>query len=327
MFNKRKKTRVSFIIHDHVLRLGEVKQDDMSHIEFVDEFPLEVGMISEGKIVNRTKLKELLEEIVKTYELKRKEMLFIVPDAHVVLRKLPYPEGVNEAELKQYLYLEIGSSIILPFEHAIFDYEIYENNQQKELILVAAEQSFVNEYADLFEEVGLFPVAADISILCLTRIYNYITKRPKVNEHLLFIQFNIQSANFSYVHNETPLLSQHLPLDEFTHWKEKNDENGFLEYYWAGAPESIDRQIVEVLQSFERSIKFYEETLSPGVKVEKVILTGDYPYLEKAKEAIEETNGLSVYIFNEHEFETVDGLPVSSNQLLTLGLALKEVTL
>lgn len=325
MFNKRNKTRVSFVIQDHVIRFVEVRQGDMEQVHVADEYFLEEGVISEGKIVDRPKLKEVLEEIVKTYQFKKREVLFTVPDAHVVLRKIPYPEGVSEMELQQHLYLEIGTNIILPFEHAVFDYGIYEREGEKDIVLIAAEQSFVNDYADLFEEIGLFPIAADVSIFCFMRLYEYVKHRPKIDEHTLFIQFDIQSAHFSFVHKDTPLLSQHLMLEYFNQWKHKKNQEGFSEYHWTGPMESMEEQIDTMLQSLERGIKFYEDTLNPDSTIQKVILSGDFPYLKKAKEKMEAMSDVPVEIFACKEYKMVDGTTISPQHYLALGLALKEV--
>lgn len=325
MFNKRNKTRVSLVIQDHVVRFVEVRQGDVEQVHVADEFFLEEGIISEGKIVDRPKLKEVLEEMVKTYQLKKREVLFTVPDAHVVLRKIPYPEEVSEMELQQHLYLEIGTNIILPFEHAVFDYGIYEREGEKDIVLLAAEQSFVNDYADLFEEIGLFPIAADVSIFCFIRLYEYVKHRTKIDAHTLFIQFDIQSAHFSFVHKDTPLLSQYLMLEYFNQWKHKKNQEGFSEYYWTGPMESMDEQIDTMIQSLERGIKFYEETLNPNTSIQKIILSGDFPYLKKAKEKIEAMTNVSVEIFECNEFKTDNGSNISPQQYVALGLALKEV--
>lgn len=58
-------------------------------------------------------------------------MRFLVPDSRLVIRKVAIPKDIKDDEIKGYLYLEMGTSIHLPFEEPIFDVVLLEETEEK----------------------------------------------------------------------------------------------------------------------------------------------------------------------------------------------------
>jgi type IV pilus assembly protein PilM len=141
---------INLVLNDHSIRFVELKQTNPPMALRWNERFLPPGIISEGKITDIDSLANILEECIDEWKIGRRSIRFLVPDPFVIIRKISIPADIQEDELKGYLYLELGSSIHLPFEEPVFDYySLAENGKTKDLLLFAAPEQQVMEYADL----------------------------------------------------------------------------------------------------------------------------------------------------------------------------------
>ncbi|MGC8141150.1 hypothetical protein ACP3W2_27375, partial [Salmonella enterica] len=75
-------------------------------------------------------LTEVLEQCVDEWKIKRRRVRFLVPDPLVVIRKISLPKDVDVEDIRSYLFMEIGATIPLPFEDAVFDYAVLEKTKE-----------------------------------------------------------------------------------------------------------------------------------------------------------------------------------------------------
>src|SRR4051794_24272580 len=112
---------VNLVLNDHSIRYLELKQTNSLTAHKWSERFLPPGIISNGKITDIDSLTNILEECIDEWKIQRRQVRFIVPDPVVIIRKVTVPADIRDDEMKGYLYLEIGSSIHLPFEEPVFD--------------------------------------------------------------------------------------------------------------------------------------------------------------------------------------------------------------
>lgn len=314
---------INLVLNDHSIRYVELKQSNPPAVQKWGERFLTPGIITDGKIVDIDSLTNILEECVDDWKLQRRPIRFIVPDQLVIIRKVNVPADIQDDELKGYLYLELGSTIHLPFEEPVFDiYPLDNNGKSKELLLFAAPEQNVTEYSQLFSSVKLKPVAADISPLSLYRLYHQL-ELAEENETLFTIQFDLTSVNLSIFEGMVPVVMRPfaLPFD-VEKWDIKRDHFGLAICKYTGDTDELAGQFEDILREISKLIDYYRYTLNnENHDINKFLLTGDHPMLQAIEDEMKERFELPVIGLNSTE--KMDNTP--DQLLLPLGLALKEV--
>lgn len=319
---------INLVLNDHSIRYVELKQSSPPIAQRWGEHFLPPGIISDGKIVDFETLTSNLEQCIEEWKIHRRPIRFIVPDPLVIIRKVSIPAEIQDDELKGYLYMELGSSIHLPFEEPIFDYYLLHNNgKTKDLLLFAAPEQYVMEYSKLFIRLKLNPIAADISPLALYRLYYFLDK-SSANEVLFSIQFDMTSVNLCIFDGTVPLVMRQFPLPfNMEHWEFKQDASGKPVSKYIGDTKELVLQIEDIFKEINKLFDFYRYTLNhEKTDVTKFLLNGDHPMLAAIHEELKERFEIPVDIISLKTvpFEKTGSVP-ESQFILPLGLALKEV--
>jgi len=310
----------NIIIKDHVIRYIGVKQSSPVVVQKYRERYLPAGLIDEGKIIEYDALKLILEDCVSTWGIKRKQVRFIIPDSFVVIRKTTIPREVKDDEIVGYLYSELGSTIHLPFDEPVLDIrKLSETEDKKEVLMFAAPEEIAMEYSSLLEDVSLRPIVADISPLCLYRLFDYCDKTNEEN-HSLLIQFDLQTVNLCIFHQHVPIFMRHLIIDTTTEdWDISYNRSGsYAEISWVSTEKSLETVLGEIYKEIEHVLNFYHFSILQGKQqVTDILFCGDHPYLEDISEKVIQRYDVPVsFIIN---------INLPPNYYLPLGLALKEV--
>lgn len=320
LFNKQK---INLIIQDHVIRYLEMKDPDMLQVKASGERYLPEGVIQDGMIVDRETLFLILEECVSDWGIKGREVQFLIPDGKLVIRKQQIPYELPKEEIKGYLYLELGSSIHLPFEDPLFDYVLLnENIETKEIILFAASEQLIEDYTTLLKDVKLKPVVADASCVALYRLL-YVKQLVAPEEHVLCLQFDIPAVQLSIFHQHKPQFFNHIKLEnDIKGWNFKQHTNEIQEIRWQGELGFVHGLIEDTLVEIERIINYYKFTINQGQQgITRVVLTGELPELTYVQERLQAKLEVPVTQLDQSD----NSLPVQFN--VALGLGLKEVQL
>ncbi len=321
-----KKPPVNIIINDHVIRYMDSKSSQLASSKEFGERYLPAGLIRDGKIINKESLIHILEECVEDWGIKKRTVNFLVPDSTVLFRKVSIPKDVADDEIKGYLFFEIGSSIHLPFEDPLFDYHVLgERDDKKEILLFASPEKTVHEFEELLESVQLKPVVADISALANYRLYHHLDF-SHANDHLLLLQFTIHSINMSIFHQHKPVFMRHMNIIDLDNvWTEKLDDDGQLTIKCVNV-DKMTGNLQDHFLEIERVINFYKFSIHQGnAEVNKVLLTGDHPYLDFIKDKLGDLTNLQVVSLTEDAIPSHRGESIPIRYHLPLGLLLKGV--
>ncbi|GMB07466.1 type IV pilus assembly protein PilM [Thermolongibacillus altinsuensis] len=318
LFSFRKKI-ANIVVKDHVIRYVELKQRHPLVVHKCGERFLPEGIIRDGKIVDEERFMLIMEECVTEWKLKNRRIRFLVPDPFVVIRKISIPADLQQDEIRGYLFMELGSSIHLPFEEAVFDFVVLERKKDKlDVLLFAAPESIVMKYAELFEQADLKPIVADISPLSLYRLF-YEYGQADENDHLLFVQFDLSSLNVSVFHQHKPIFTRQLAFDShFADWE--RTEAGWK---WTKQNERPEWQLEDIYKEMERFMNFYRFSIHQGnEQITRIVMTGDHPLLSAFTDMLR--NRLDVPV--QEMTVNADGQEVDRSYYLAIGLALKEGT-
>ncbi len=316
---------INLVLNDHSIRFVELKQTNPPAAQKWCERFLPPGIITDGKITDIESLANILEECIDKWKIQRRQVRFIVPDPLVIIRKVSVPADIQDDEMKGYLYLELGSSIHLPFEEPVFDfYALANNGKTRDLLLFAAPEQYVMEYADLLTSLKLTPIAADISPLSLYRLYHQLG-RSRDNEVLFTVQFDLTSVNLCIFEGSVPLVMRQFPLPfNIDHWDITHDN--FNEFKYTGETEELVIQFEDILNEISKLSDFYRFTLTNEKRdVTKFLLNGDHPMLPAIYEEMKDRfdDPIEMISLDTDTMKKQGSVPFTL--LLSLGLALKEV--
>ncbi|MFO1443099.1 pilus assembly protein PilM [Bacillus sp. Bva_UNVM-123] len=323
-----RKTRIiNIIINDYSIRFIELKQMNPPTIQRFGERFIPFGIVRDGKIIDHDTLATILEECVMDWKIQKRPIRFIVPDSYVIIRKVAIPGDIKDDEVEGYLYLELGSSIHLPFDEPVFTtYPLSKGKDSREVLIFAAQQETVMEYAGLFSETKLRPEAADIAPLSLYRLYHHL-QMPQENERLLMVQFDINMVNVCIFEEHLPFFLHHSMLDfEEEKWSANMNKSGHKELVYIGERDELIYQIEDIYKEINKFMDFYRYSINHGKqKITKILLNGDHPLLDHITKEMERRFQIPVQTLNVNSIAqaTEDRLPMT--HYLALGLALKEV--
>ncbi|MEH7123951.1 pilus assembly protein PilM [Bacillus sp. JJ1532] len=323
----RKNRIINLIINDYSIRFVELKQTNPLSIHRWGERFIPFGIVRDGKIIDHETLEMILEECLADWKIQKRAVRFIVPDSFVIIRKVNIPGDVKDDETNGYLYLELGTIIHLPFDEPVFDtYTVRKEKDKKEILIFAAQEENVLDYAGLLTNVKLVPEAADVSSLSLYRLYHHLGM-PDQDEQLLMIQFDINMVNLCIFENQLPLFMHHLVFDfEEDKWEIKSGRNGSHELQYNGDPEDLLFQLEDIYKEISKFMDFYRYSINQGKQqVTKIFLNGDHPYLDIIKKEVENRFDLPHQSINANSIPSATEEKLPRSHYLTLGLALKEV--
>lgn len=318
---------INLVLNDHSIRLLELKQENPPTPQRWSERFLPPGIISDGKITDIDSLSNILEECIDEWKIHRRQVRFVVPDPLVILRKVSVPADIQDDEMKGYLYLELGSTIHLPFEEPVFDfYPLANDGKTKDLLLFAAPEQHVMEYADLFSSLKLNPIEADISPLALYRLYHLLDQASS-NEALFTVQFDLTSVNLCIFAENVPLVMRQFSLPfNLEQWEIKRDLAGLMVCKYIGDASELVIQFEDIFREINKLIDFYRYSLNNEKHdITKFLLNGDHPLLGAIYDEMKERFDVPVEVISLETESKGKTSNLPSSLLLSLGLALKGV--
>jgi type IV pilus assembly protein PilM len=317
----------NIVITDQSIRYIEIKLSNQPIPYKWKERILPTGIIRDGKILDYNSLSIILEECVSDWKIKNRKVRFIVPDSFINIRKISIPKDVKTDEIGGYLYLELGSTIHLPFDEPVFDfYVLGEDVEKKDLLIFASQEENVLDYSDLLTGAGLKPISADISPLSLYRLYYYLNN-PEDEECLLMVQFDLSGANICIFENHVPFFMHHTSIEyDSTLWEANVNRSGQVEMTYLADSSMLNFQFEDIYKEINRLMDFYRYSVHQGKKqVTKIVVNGDHPFLPEIISEMNNRYDVAIEPLRELPASLGKGSLLPRSFYLALGLALKEV--
>jgi type IV pilus assembly protein PilM len=307
-FLSRKARVATITIEEDAIRYVELKSVSPLQLSAAEELALPAGVIEDGKIADDKSLGTILDEAVNQWGLSKKSVRFLAPDEFVIIRKVTYPEDVKPDELKGHFFIEMGSTVFLPFEDPVFDVVPYRlDTEEPEAIIIASKESIVKSYETAFDEVKLKPVVADITPLALYRLA-YLEHEFMEDEHIMLIDVRLKKMTVSIFHGHYPLFMRSVDLESAT----------------------ISMEPVSILETIEEESEklanFYRYNLNAGAfGITKIICNMDPLEFEELRTLMELRFPVPFLpiVLSEIASDNTSSIPARFNR--AIGLALKEV--
>ncbi|ANU23598.1 type IV pilus biogenesis protein PilM [Planococcus donghaensis] len=308
-FLSRKARVVTITIEEDAIRHVDLQSSWPLELNCAEELLLPTGIIEDGKIVDAEALASVLDKAVNQWGLSKKSVRFLAPDEFVIVRKVPYPENVQVDELKGHFFIEIGSTLYLPFEDPVFDVVPYHlEDDQPEAIIIASRESIVQAYEDAFEKVKLKAVVADITPLALYRL-THLQHDFVEEEHVMLIDLQSKKMTVSIFHEHYPMFMRPIDIEI---------EDPFL------ADRTAVMDTVEI--EAEKLANFYRYNMNAGqFGVTKIVCNGDFYDWPTFQQNLERRFQIPVLPV------VIDAIPCGEEKDVprrfnrAIGLALKEV--
>ncbi|WP_301108360.1 pilus assembly protein PilM [Sporosarcina sp.] len=312
LFNRKKQT-YSLTFEDDAVRYIRIKTLDPLILESANEITMPAHVIEEGRVADVAALEHLLTEAAKDWGLTKRNVAFLAPDAYVIIRKVAYPETVMDEELKGHFFIEIGSTIYLPFDDPVFDVIPYTaNSAQNEAILIASKESVVQTYENALEAAKMVPVVADIAPLSLYRLahkeYQFTGE-----EHILLADLRGRSLTVSIFYSHFPLFIRSMELEvplSLTTGEALNEH-------------SVDP--MTIVMELEKLANFYRFNLAESeAAITHLLWNGTYSQQDELLQMVRERLAIEALPLVKEPIRCVDGSVVSAEFHRVIGLALKE---
>ncbi|QKS71855.1 pilus assembly protein PilM [Paenalkalicoccus suaedae] len=313
-------TRHALIIHDHVIRFVKAKRSSLREIELMEERFIPQGVLQNGRIVELDTFATILQEITDEWKLRKKKVMFTIPDSMAVIRRHQVPITVHQDEIRSHLYMELGESLHLPIEQPVFHaHEISANEETRDMLIFAAPEENVVMISKLLKEVHIKPVVADLVNLSLFRFYELMGFREE--EHMMMLQVYPTHVHATIFDHELPLVMRTIPL-------ESNSDKWKLDYgelRFTGESEELLSGWRDAEDEIGKLLNFYQYNYQSGQSsVGKIVVSGDHPLLEKLTELAKQTFTQKVVGLFELEAETKRQERIEARFYEAVGLAMKK---
>ncbi|WP_337873605.1 pilus assembly protein PilM [Exiguobacterium sp.] len=273
----------------------------------------------EGKILDETAFSLAFDELCRKLKVRRGMTCAVALDETEVLsRKVEIPSTIPKDEIRGYLFMEIGSSIILPFDDVSFDYEVLgEDGVKTDVMLHAVSIELTKSLRSYMKKRGL--------------ALKKITPRSVAVANGVMRLSDIDSLQSTLIWHVTPFSHQLLVLEEgqirFIRSIESDlpyqvgTKDGVVTYTYNGTDEMKANQMDDWLNELARFLDFYRYSLrTDGRAIDHLYVSGTVPEVDDLVHMIQSESLVSVTRV-EQPLAIAHGTPLSHQMLPLLGMA------
>lgn len=302
-------------ISDFSLKLVQLnKSGESFSIQAINKIDLPAGIIDDGEIKNRPELIKNLKNLIdkpRFGKVSSHEVTACLPENKTFVKLIEIDNGPND--LKETILAEMEKHIPMPLDEIYFDWQIVNKDQGKNLVLLgAAPKQIVDDYTNIFDELGLSVFALEIESSAICRALlpeensRFKDTQPK-NYAILDIGAKRTSMIF-YAH-KTILFTVSLPISGEAVTKNiadnlKIDRDqaerakiicGLDEQKAEGViREILGGQINELVKKIKDVISYYETHFPGQGQIDNIYLCGGGSNIENIDMILTESLGLQV---------------------------------
>lgn len=323
MFNRKRKSHVSIVFSDYVLR-ALVSKGQVLEQPQIYELPLPLNVVQEGSILDEMAVFELIKNNVANWGGKKQNVRFLVPDTSILLKTFEHPADVSGKRLKEFVQMELGQSIHLPFQEPLIDvYDPIEGDGKATLLAAPPEE--VGKMIGLLLDNHLHPQVADIRSLCNLRLLEHIEFIDQEHTYLV-TDWSINELSICiYSGGDVEFLRFQTIDTDAEKWQQRVLENGEVEFTYTADLNDFRAATTDQVLEIDRMMNFFKFSLHKGEKVvDDIVVMGDHPLLHTIEQLLRDNLPASIRVVNDAIVEKY--FPTCKAKHATLlGLALKEV--
>jgi type IV pilus assembly protein PilM len=309
--------------------------------------PLMAQSIVDGTIMDQGAVADAIRTLWARLHLKEKNVAVAIAGHSVIIKKISVPPMSN-SELAQEIPFAADEHIPFNRDEVKIDYELLNKQNatgQMDVVLVAAKNEVVEDYASVVREAGLNPSVIDV---CAFSAQNALELNYDLDPNETFVLINVGAAisNINILRGDTSLFSRDVTIGGNAFTEEIQKQLGVsheeAEAYKVGGsydehgvvPQEVERIIEGTAESiageFQRSIDFFLAT-SADTNVTKIILAGGCAKVSALQRAFERRSRLTVELADawrrvelDPRLDSAYMAAHSTEALVGLGLALRS---
>lgn len=300
MFSKTKMQKIVGIdIQKNCIRYCTQKGGKFIYGELV----INGTIFKDDKLRQAESLVSAFREISKRLKMQSFNVVLTALNSRLLIRQIPLGNMKTEKEIREYIYLELGESISLPFENPIFDVLILEPSKNKKpqqsrktkgkkqagqsmviqrnrfavngkVPVIVTSEPILIELGDVLQKAGLKLVGVDCSALAYTRICH---KQINWTENFVLVELDAGVANITFFEELVPTYTQYEDYNQ-VNWK-------FMETEQTVQVDFRESTEIEALKKLATTtndlIQYFLQDLSPDCDLAKIYVVGGHPLLKK----------------------------------------------
>lgn len=290
-------------IKKNSLRFASVTQKDANTVvDNFDEVIIEGNLYKTSVAMKENQLEKELVTFFKQNKLKQNNVIYCDFGFNLLIKNTTIIESLHKQKVKEAIFMELGTSISIPFEEATFDIltvkplEKKEKNDETEskkrkkaavnsekseleVNFVVANEKDLVYVGDSILETNNIPYAVEMSALAYHRLLTeFSSLKIKRNMYLLF-ELNCGEAVMTVMHKGVPIYTQYAEYNP-DHWRvniNSNQDNWSEEWLFDEVYER--NKLLSSIDSINRLINSFSN-LSSGSGIKYILLMGENPLLE-----------------------------------------------
>ncbi|MEL6581136.1 MAG: type IV pilus assembly protein PilM [Cyanobacteria bacterium J06621_12] len=180
------------------------------------------GVYEDGQIVDSLTLSELIKDTLKANKISAKKVSSAVPMREAIIRVIPVPAELDEAELKDMVLVhEAGMYLPYPREEVDLDYAklgyfMDEDGIEKvNVLLVATKKEVTDLYTEIFEQADLEINVLEINSFALIRTLREQLRQFGSKEAVVLVDLEFDSTEIAIVVEGVPQFSRTVPIGTY----------------------------------------------------------------------------------------------------------------
>lgn len=180
------------------------------------------GVYEDGQIVDSLTLSELIKDTLKANKISAKTVSTAVPMREAIIRVIPIPAELDEAELKD-MVLVHEAAMHLPYpreevdlDYAKLGYFMDEDGIEKvNVLLVATKKEITDLYTEIFEQADLEMKVLEINSFALIRTIREQLRTFGSKEAVVLVDLEFDNTEIAIVVEGVPQFSRTVPIGTY----------------------------------------------------------------------------------------------------------------
>ncbi len=345
---QRQRPTLGLDIGSHSIKLVEFSESSTDRtVRRIGRALVPPQAIVDGSIKRPDELARVLRALIDNLQPKARYVTTSVAGYSVIIKKINIPYQ-DKKEIEDNLLFEAEEYIPFEIEDVYIDfYSLGKENRDDsgtEIFLVAAKKDMVNEYANLIQEVGLFPAVVDVEAFALGNAFEAAGTIP--TKPVALVDLGAQKTNLNIIGQGTSLFTKDIVFGGMQ-ITEAIQEAAGLGYEAAEKVKiagdkdlALMKEVAPVCKELcsiwatelKKTIDFYNASSKKTQQPEQIFISGGSASLKGLDRLFSETIGLSVRIFNPlQRFPVAQDIEpgylsnIAPEMAIATGLALRTV--
>ncbi|HHP7232118.1 MAG TPA: type IV pilus assembly protein PilM [Xenococcaceae cyanobacterium] len=184
--------------------------------------PIPEGVYEEGEIIDSLTLSELIKDTFKQNRINAKEVITGIPMREAIIRMIPVPAELDEAELKDMIMVhEAGMYLPYPRDEVDLDYVklgyfMDEDGIEKvNVLLVATKREVTDLYLEILAQAELKVKVLEINSFALIRTIKEQLRQFSAKEAVVLVDIEFDSTEIAIIVEGVPQFSRTVPIGTY----------------------------------------------------------------------------------------------------------------